>query len=137
MMYAAQRQDGSWTGAVYDEITPRIEAHHAQFEEDLLPVLGLSKSGGTWQAELPSVEDQRGTWSVSRFQMRQALMAMDFLEVADEAIRFTENPLLIGVWEDGLYYHRISPFCAALISSGVVTAEVLDDIFAAAALIEA
>lgn len=137
MIYAAQRGDGSWTGAVYDEVSPRIEAHHARFGETLLPVLSLTRAGATWQAELPSIEDERATWVVSRFQARQSLLNADLLDTADALIRATGNALVIGAWDDAQVFSRLSPSIVAMASALGLTDLMVDDLFRAAMQIEA
>lgn len=137
MKHAVQRQDGSWTGAIYEEVTERITDHHAQFSEVLVPVHSLAFVGGEWQATLPSIGEARASWSVSRFQARQALLNAGLLEQADTMIRDSGNQLIIGAWEDAQIFERLSPTIQSIAAALELPEEVVDDLFLQAMQIEA
>jgi hypothetical protein len=137
MRYAAQNIDGDWTGAIYEEVTPRIREHHAQFDEELHPVVGLQLSGGVWQPVLPSVQQERETWSVSRFQARQSLLNAGLLDQADDLIRASGDALIIGAWDDAQIFERLSPTIQSMAAALELTDETVDDLFRQAMQIEA
>lgn len=137
MKYAARKADGSYTGAVYDAVTPRETDYHATFGEVLVPVAALVRIGEVWHGTPPSIEDLRATWSVTRFQARQALREADLLASAEAAIMASGDALIIGAWEDALSFHRLSPSIVAMAATLGLTEEQVDDLFRAAVEIEA
>ena len=137
MKYAARRDDGTWTGALYEELTTRCRDWHAQFDEELRPVLDLHLVGGVWQPNLPTVQQERETWSVSRFQARQSLLNAGLLEQADNLIRASGDALIIGAWDDAQTFERLSPTIQSMAAALNLTEETVDDLFRAAMEIEA
>lgn len=135
MRYAAQRADGTWTGALYDELTPAISAHHAKFAEVVEPVLSLEKMNGAWTASLPSIAEKRAIWSVSRFQARQALRNAGLFDAAEAAVLGSGDDLLIAAWSEAQIFERTSPAIISMASALGLSATQVDDLFAAASVI--
>lgn len=114
MKYAAQTEDGIWTGAIYEELTDRITAHHAQYAETLHPVIDLIEVDGLWSATLPSIEELREIMSCTRFQGREVLRQDDLLDAADAAILASGDETLIGAWRDTATWTRASQNITAI-----------------------
>ena len=117
MKYAVQREDGSYTGVVYDQLKPNITAHHAQYGEVLVPVAGLTNTGTeddpVWEAVEPSLEDRRAAMACSRMQARMALHQAGRLAEVEAAVANAAPEVQIA-WADATEFRRLSPTIAAL-----------------------
>lgn len=136
MAFAVRRENGSWTGAVYEEISPRIEAHHARFGEVLEPVVGLEEDGDGWRAIAPTLEVLRASWSASAFQVRSALREAGMLETVEAAISDAE-PLVQNAWREAVEFPRLSASISALAPALGLDDEALDRLFMRAMQIRA
>lgn len=136
MFYAARQEDGSWTGALYVEVTDRIRAHHEGFGETLHPVIDLRQQDGQWVADTPSQEQLRGTMSCSRFQGREALRQAGLFDQADRLIA-QGNETMQAAWNEASVWNRTSPFILQMGDAMELTPEQIDDLFVQAANISA
>ena len=137
MKYAAQTEDGVWTGTIYDELTTRITAHHAQYGETLHPVIDLTEIDGLWTATLPSVAELREIMSCSRFQGREVLRQDDLLDAADAAILASGDETLIGAWRDTATWTRTSQNITSISAALGLDDVQIDALFARAITITA
>jgi len=79
---------------------------------------------------------ERATMRVSRFQARAAMLQSGLLDAA-EAIVAAADPLTRLAWADAVEWRRSSPTVARLADALDLSPEEVDDLFRAAALIEA
>lgn len=137
MKYAARTEDGRWTGAVYAQKTGTIVAHHAQYRETILPVSCLREVEGGWEADLPTIGEERAVMACSQFQGREILRRDGLYEQAAAVIAASENATLIGAWEEASTWNRLSPFIMDMGDALNLTPEQIDDLFRRAAEIAA
>ena len=137
MKYAVQRQNGDFTGVVYDQLKPNITAHHAQYGEVLVPVAGLENTGTedspVWQAIEADIHDRRAAMVANRMQARIALHQAGLLSQVEDAVA-QADPVAQIAWTDATEFQRLSPTIAALADAidPPLTDEQLDAIFEAA-----
>lgn len=141
MRFAAIDDDGRATGALYDTTSAEIVAHHAAYGETLIPVADLVNTGTddapVWEVVPPSPQDRRAAMTVSRFQARAALRVAGLFDAAEAAIAASADPILIEAWASASEFRRTSPSIAAMGAALGLTDEQVDDLFDAAARIEA
>lgn len=123
------------------EITPEYHA-------SLLAAQGsgasiVADNNGVPQAVMPPPPTEaevlaawRATAEVSRFQAFAALYAIDKLDDAEAAVA-AEGGLTVIAWQNAQVFKRSSPMMNALAPALGLDDEALDDLFLAAALIEA
>lgn len=140
MIYAARTAEGLWTGAAYDAVTPAIRAHHAQYDEVLVPVAALTNAGTdsapAWEAEEIGISDRRAGMVVSRFQARAALHMAGLLEQVEAALA-DADPLARIAWADAQEFRRLSPTMTTLGAALGLTDTQIDALFDQAAQISA
>ena len=137
MLYAAQRKDGTWTGALYAEVTERIRAHHQGYEETLHPVLGIREEGGVIIADLPGIDQLRAVMSCTRFQGREALRQAGLFDQARQLIDDSQDATMAGAWDEASVWNRMSPFILKMGGALGLTEDEIDDLFHCAAEITA
>ena len=141
MKHAVQNDVGQWTGSYYDQVTPAIRAHHAQYGETIAPVADLQNIGSDdapeWVAEPVALEDLRATMVVSRFQARAALIQAGLIDAAAAAIRASGDAMLAAAWDHALEFRRLSPAIVQMGGALQLSDEAVDALFASAALITA
>lgn len=142
MKYAVQRDDGTFTGVVYDSDSEQIRAHHDRQGQSLVPVVRLKNTGTddvpVWQAVQPSIEDRRAAVVASRMQAKLALHEAGRLAEIEDAVSEADAAVKIA-WADATEFRRDSLTIAALASAlePPMTDAELDDLFEAAAKISA
>jgi len=116
MKYAVQK-DGQFNGILYEQVSPAITTHHAQFDETLVPVTALinhgTESAPDWQAVAASIEDLRAAMVCSRMQARIALHQAGLL-VQAEAIVAQAGPVVQIAWADAVEFRRDNSTIATL-----------------------
>lgn len=138
MKYAAQTEDGLFTGALYDHVTPAITSHHASYHERLVPVSDLVESDdGGWTAIDPFAAEIAAELEVSRFQARAALLQIGKLAAVDAVVAESGDPLTQLAWAEAVSWRRTSPTIAALATHPLInlSSDELDNLFIAAAAI--
>ena len=134
MKYAVQREDGRYTGVVYDQLKPNITAHHAQYGETLVPVARLDNTGSeddpVWEPVEPSLEERRAAMTASRMQARVALHQAGLLAAIEAAVA-ESDPMVQIAWSDATEFRRTSPTIATLAAALAppLSDEQLDDLF--------
>ena len=131
-----------FTGTVYDALNPQITAHHAQYDQTLVPVLALNNAGTDdtpdWQPVYPSLEQKRELMVVSRFQAKAALARSDLLDTVESLMASEAATLECRLaWQDAIEFRRLSPTMLQMAAALGLTDEQLDDLFELAATIEA
>lgn len=137
MRYAAIDADGRATGALYDATSAGILAHHAAYGETLIPVADLIEAEDGWQVIPAPIADLRAAMMVSRFQARAALRAAGLLDQAEALVQASGDQLRIDAWAEAVEIRRLSPMIADLGAALGLSDQQVDDLFRAAALIEA
>jgi hypothetical protein len=109
-------------------------------EVPLKPGAGYEWDGSAWVYTPPDPAEilatERAAMVVSRFQARAALLNAGLLDQIEEALA-TVDPFAKLAWTDAVEFRRNSPTIAALQSAVGLTDEQIDDLFRAAAKIEA
>ena len=138
MKHAVRNTAGAWTGAVYDQVTPAILRHHADHDEDLLPVAAIHQdASGSWSATELAQSERAATLAVTRFQARAALMQAGLLGAVEGAVAGSSDPFIQLAWAESVEFPRASPTIAALAAAvGLSDAEV-DQLFITASTITA
>lgn len=138
MQYAVRTGDGTWTGAVYDALTPAISAHHAAFGDEVLPISALTpREDGGWDAVPASAAEIAAQTTITRFQARAALIQAGLLDAVEAAVAGANDPLVQLAWAEVIEFPRSSPTIAALADILGLTADRVDQLFITAAQISA
>lgn len=132
MRYAAIDSDERPTGALYDRITPAIQAHHAGFGETLIPVQDLVENDGVWEIIPAAIEQIRESMVVSRFQARAALREAGLLDQVDELINSSGDDLMVDAWAAAAEIRRLSPMIVGMGGALGLSEEDIDGLFRSA-----
>lgn len=132
MVYAVKSADGTYTGAVYDVLTAAAVAHHAAFGETLEQVARLDMDdAGRWVATAATAADIAAKLTVSRFQMRAALLDAGLLDAATEAVAQASAMVRLA-WDQSADFARGSASIAAICAALNLSGGEVDDLFIAA-----
>lgn len=138
MMYAARNADGTWTGASYPALTDPVVAHHATYDETLVPVLELTADeNGIWTATEASASQHALGLRVSRFQARAALLGAGLLEAVRTAVAESDDEIIQLAWDESIEFWRMSPAILALAPILGLSDDQVDQLFIAASRIRA
>lgn len=121
------------------------EAQRARYEYDIdNGVVEFPAASGQEEPEEPPVDPddddlavERSTMVVSRFQAKAALLASDLLVMADAAVATSDSAFVRLAWAEATEWRRLSPTIAAMQAAIGLSDIQVDDLFRAAALIEA
>lgn len=89
------------------------------------------------QDTVADLERWRASAQISRFQARAALMQAGLLDQVEAAVAASDDPLIALAWADTTVWPRTSPTIAALADTVGLTGAQIDDLFRAAAQIQA
>lgn len=141
IIYAAQNSDGAWTGAQYGVTSAAIRTHHHQYGETLHAVAALHNAGSDfaphWEAMPADPAELRAAMAVSRYQARAALRGAGHLDQVDAMIAASADVMMIDAWSSAVEIRRVSPMIMQMAAALGLTDEQVDDLFRAAAIIEA
>lgn len=84
-----------------------------------------------------ALAEERAAMVVSRFQAKAALLSVGLLEVAEATVAASNSPLVRLAWAEAIEWRRLSPTIASLQAELGLTDTYVDNLFRAAALIEA
>lgn len=132
----------------YPDLPPDVIEIAEEYQQTLLAAQAsgasiVADNNGVPQAVAPTPPTEaevlaawRATAEVSRFQAFAALYAIDKLDDATAAVE-AEGGLTVLAWQNAQVFKRSSPMMNALAPALGLDDEALDDLFLAAALIEA
>ena len=147
-IYYSSATQGFYDTALNAAIPPDALEIQPAYHADLLAAQAsgasiVADNNGVPQAVFPTPPTEaevlaawRATAEVSRFQAFAALYAIDKLDDATAAVE-AEGGLTVLAWQNAQVFKRSSPMLAALAPALGLDDEALDDLFLAAALIEA
>jgi hypothetical protein len=138
MKYAV-KANNQFNGVVYDSLNDAITAHHAKYNESLIPVKSLTNMGSefapNWQAELPTLEEHRAQTVCTMRQARLALHQVGLLSQIDSTIAAMDEPDRTTAqieWEYATEVKRDWPWVISLGTALGLTESQIDDLFALA-----
>jgi hypothetical protein len=76
-------------------------------------------------------DGRKSDWSVSRRQLREALIRLNMLTTIESAIR-NQNALIQNWWDTAAYFERFHPMIEAMVPVLGLTDSQVDDVFAMA-----
>lgn len=127
-----------------DAVEITAEYHRALLTAQSAGQRIVSGAGGRPEARMqppPSPAElaaaARATMRVSRFQARAALRGAGLLASAEALIAASGDDLMIEAWASAVEIRRTSPMILAMGAALELSEEAIDDLFAAAARIEA